>query len=119
MTRKEFVAWSVGYYGPWPKGQQDDVAQYLGKLSPSYMDALRDTLVKTFSSQYGKAPDIAAFEAAKREAIDLHEYRMPNVPRLTYTETTDSGELMQIDWVDVFWDTVGQGKIEREDTDGK
>lgn len=111
MTLKEFVAWSVGYYGPWPKGQQEDIAAYLSELSPSYLDALRFVIKKTFSSQYGKAPDIAAFEAVKWDAIDIQDSRMPNTLQIEDTcEVQESSVLMEIGWMDEFWKRVEENQ---------
>ena len=120
MTLKEFAAWSVGYYGPWPKGQQEDIAEYLSSLAPSYLDALQEVLKKTFTSQYGKVPDVAAFEAVKWDAIDIQDDRRPNVLQIEDTrDGRETSELMDIDWMEAFWDTVTRNEKTKVGLNGK
>lgn len=69
MTGKEFIVWIEGYYGPYPLGQQRDVAEYVEKLAPAYLDSLRLALMRSFTSQYKKAPDIAIFEKYQEDAL--------------------------------------------------
>jgi len=82
MTGKEFVMWIEGYYSPYPIGQMRDVAEYVGKLSPTYLDALRWALMRGFTSQYKKAPDIAIFEKFQEDALAA----MPARPALEAPE---------------------------------
>jgi hypothetical protein len=70
MTVAEFIKWVQGYYGKYPIGQQEDIKQYVQELSPQYLDALRHVIVRRFSSQFGKPPDIAIFEQCKDEALE-------------------------------------------------
>jgi hypothetical protein len=78
MTGKEFIVWVEGYYGPYPEGQKRDIAEYIGRLCPAYLDSLRLALMHGFTSQYKKAPDIAIFEKYFADAIAY----MPERPAL-------------------------------------
>lgn len=71
MTSKEFIAWAQGYYGNYPEGQKKDIWQYIKNLSQDYLDALKDVLMRTHESQWGRPPDIAIMERCYPEAKQI------------------------------------------------
>lgn len=75
MTAIEFVKWAQGYYGQYPQGQKPDIWNYIKDLSPEYLDALKEALLKTYSSKWGKPPDIAIFEECRELAENTMMYR--------------------------------------------
>lgn len=66
MTVKEFGSWAMGYYGPYPTGQQADVAEYLSSLSASELDELKVQMRASCPSHIGQVngypPDIEGME---------------------------------------------------------
>jgi len=70
MTTDTFIKRIEGYYGvQYRPGQRPLIAQYLEQREGRPLDHLFSLIVKTFSSQYGKAPDIAVFEGLRDEVI--------------------------------------------------
>ena len=111
MTPRDFAAWVTGYYGPWPKGQQEDIAAYLSGLSSGYLESLREVIKRTFPSQYGKVPDVAALETAKGAALDIHCQRIdPTLKQLEMYDPKpeDDSELMVLDWSKILRERVGR-----------
>lgn len=115
MTYLEFIAWIQGYYAPIPKGQHEDLFEYLLPMSPSYLDALRKVVVKKYSSQYGRAPDVAVFESCKPAAMDELTALLESRARLQIEPPIErgSGELMQIDWQRVFQHGLERAEVKR------
>lgn len=68
MTGKEFLKWVQGYYAPYPVGQQMDIVEYISKQPNDFLDALKQVLIKRYSSEYRRAPDVAIFEKLATEA---------------------------------------------------
>lgn len=79
MTPLEFTEWAQGYYGDYRQGQKRDIWDYLKVESPEYLDALKAAVLKSFSSQYGKPPDVAIFEQCRPDAEAIMEARRPKV----------------------------------------
>jgi len=111
MTVKEFVIWASGYYGPYPLGQRDDVAEYLSGLTAPELDELRLQMRATCPSHInqvnGYPPDIQAMEkllpearrqlrirAADQLSAELAARLLPAPDDSTVTE----GEMMEMDW---------------------
>jgi len=69
MTVKEFVKEIEAYYGPYPKGQQGAIVNYLGTKREEFLAFLLDYTYKTFSARFKVPPDIAVFEEAKPKAL--------------------------------------------------
>lgn len=78
MTGKEFIAWVQGYYAPYPVGQMKDVAEYVMKQSPRFLDGLKLAVKKRCSSEFRRAPDVAVFVKLTEEALTL----MPELPMI-------------------------------------
>lgn len=103
MTVKQFVEWAQGYYAPYPAGQRADVIEYLAACAPAYLDALKASLLRTFSPKYGKAPAVADFEEAKPEALETHSKRIDPTRYAALPEPADDpAELVMVDWETVF-----------------
>lgn len=66
MTVKEFGTWAMGYYGPYPRGQQEDIAEYLSSLSSPELDELKVQMRSSCPSHIGQVngypPDIEGME---------------------------------------------------------
>ena len=96
-----FMEWAEGYYGRYPDGQREDMLEYLLTWNEHYLLALKDCVKKTYSSQYGKPPDISALDklymdasagqAAKERALRLAA--LPPVAGATETEDHKSARL--------------------------
>ena len=111
MTAPDFVAWVQSYYGPIPKGQREDIVEYVHDLAPRYLDALRDSVKRVFSSQYGKTPDVAIFEECTPEALTDHREAIQaqeTVGLLEDQTLRGTGELMRIDWAHIFREGIKQ-----------
>lgn len=80
MTAVEFAKWVQGYYGPYPSGQKLDIWQYLRDLDGDCLTALKQELLKTFSSKWGRPPDIAIFEEC-RCVIEQDQAERTKYPR--------------------------------------
>lgn len=104
MTKKDFVAWLVGYYGQIPEGQRADLVAYLDGLAPSYLDALKGVVMRRFSSQYGKVPDIAVLEECSAEArTGMREIQDTRAAALLEAPLErGTGELMVLNWQEIF-----------------
>lgn len=70
MTVKEFVKRVQDYYGMYPAGQKQAIAEYLETKKPKYLDFLYGELIKTFSSKWKATPDIAIFEECRKGFLD-------------------------------------------------
>lgn len=112
MSPKEFIAWLQGYYGEIPPGQREDLVEYLRPLASTYLAALRESVKRCFSSQYGKVPDIAVFESCKQDAFgrqaEIQDLR--SGPLLEAPPERGAGELMAIDWDAVFARTLARSR---------
>lgn len=90
-----FMEWAEGYYGKYPEGQREDVLEYLLTWNEHYLSALRDCVKKTYSSQYGKPPDISALDklymdASAGQAAQERALRLAALPLAEgETETDD------------------------------
>lgn len=71
MTGKEFITWVQGYYAHYPVGQMKDVAEYVMKQSPRFLDGLKLAVKKRCSSEFRHAPDVSVFEKLTEEALTL------------------------------------------------
>ena len=123
MTPVEFGSWAMGYYGPYPIGQRADVAEYLSYLSSAELDELKVQMRATCPSHIGQVngypPDIQRMEelapevrrvvqAKSREAREI-EYAAHFLPN---PEPKGYGDLMALDWMDIF--RGGKELAERE-----
>lgn len=85
MTTREFIDWVQGYYSPYPVGQKRDIAEYVTRLSPEYLDALKQVLVRRCSSEYRRPPDVAVFERLSEEVEEAvamsHPQTLIEAPR--------------------------------------
>lgn len=61
MTVAEFIKAIQEYYGQYPKGQQKYIVKYLSGITEEQLDLLFEYVIESFSSKYGKVPDIAIF----------------------------------------------------------
>jgi len=75
MTAIEFIMWAEGYYGKYPDGQKKDIWEYIKGLSPQYFDALKDAVMRRYSSKWGRPPDIAIFEEYREIAENKMLYQ--------------------------------------------
>jgi len=104
MMAKDFLIWIQSYYGQYLPGQREDVMNYLYKRSPSYLDALKEIVVKRYSRNKDQiAPDVAAFERCKPDTLELHDQLLANQSRATalITEQEDPQtyqQMMECDW---------------------
>jgi len=74
MTSQDFGRWLVNYYGNYPnRTQKAEVWAYIKDLLPHYLDALKQVLLTTYSSTYGKPPDVAIMERCSAQAIEKME----------------------------------------------
>jgi len=78
MTGKEFITWVQGYYAPYPAGQMRDIAEYVMRQPPRFLDGLKEALKKRYSSEFRHAPDVSVFERLTEEAQTL----MPALPMI-------------------------------------
>jgi len=70
MTTDTFIKRIEGYYGvQYRPVQRPFITQYLELRDERALDHLFGLVIKTFSSQYGKVPDIAVFEDLRNEVI--------------------------------------------------
>ncbi len=103
MTVEQFVKWAQGYYAPYPVGQRADVVAYLADCAPAYLDALKASLLRTFSPKWGKAPAVADFEEAKPEALENHAKRIDPSRYTALPEPDDDpADLVAVDWTAIF-----------------
>jgi len=89
-----FMEWAEGYYGKYPEGQREDVLEYLLSWNEQYLLSLKDCVKKTYSSQYGKPPDISALdklylEASTMQAAKERALRQAILPPVIGTIETD------------------------------
>lgn len=74
MTTESFIRKIEGYYGiQYRQSQRPYMVQYLDKINERGLDYLFAQTIKSFSSQYGKAPDIAVLESYRDEACKMLE----------------------------------------------
>ena len=85
MTGRDFIDWVQKYFGPYPEGQKKDIADYIRGLSPVYLDTLKKVLLRSYSSEYRKPPDVAVFERFGEETLDA----MPELPAIEAPPTED------------------------------
>jgi len=76
----QFIVWIEGYYGKYPEGQKADIAEYLSTWAESYLVALKTCLKLSYSSQYGRPPDIAVFNSLYGAVIAEKEKTVPALP---------------------------------------
>ena len=76
----QFMAWAEGYYGKYPEGQRADILEYLIPWNESYLVALKTCLKLSYSSQYGKPPDIAVFNSLYSAVLAEKEKTAPALP---------------------------------------
>jgi hypothetical protein len=121
MTMKEFIGWLIGYYGHIPEGQRTDLVAYLDGLAPSYLAALKGAVMRRFSSQYGKVPDIAVLEECSTEArTGMREIQESRAAALLEAPAErGTGELMEIDWLKIFSQAEQRAKRIAIKEDGK
>lgn len=62
MTAKEFVGEIEAYYGPYERDTTKGYVYQWAREVEYALDDLWPALMKNFSGQYGRAPDIAAIE---------------------------------------------------------
>ena len=68
MTMPDFIQRIEGYYGAkYPAGQLPYVKTYLAEKTDRALDFIFAETLKTFSSQFGKCPDIAIFDGLRGE----------------------------------------------------
>jgi len=89
MTAIEFARWVQGYYGQYTRGQKLDIWQYLQRLDESYLTALKKELLKTYSSKWGKPPDIAIFEECR---CAIEEYQAERMKYQRYLPPAEEDE---------------------------
>jgi len=75
MTAIEFVKWAQSYYAPYPDGQKADIWRYVKDLAPDYLAALKDAVIRNYSSKWGRPPDIAIFEQCRPLAESQLAYK--------------------------------------------
>ena len=85
MTAKQFIKKIQEYYGPYPKGQRQDIADYLFSKPDNYLDKLYIAVRNSFSSTWGKVPDIAIFEKYRAGIWDEINHK----PKKLLTEQID------------------------------
>jgi hypothetical protein len=114
MRAVDFVAWAQGYYGPYPKGQHEDVANYLRSISPEVLDELR-LLVRAACPSHidqvnGYPPDIAGMaklEDAAQHKAEVKARAAQFIEGTRYLSSRPSSESenyedpMKLDWEEV------------------
>jgi len=71
MTKESFLGTLEAYYGQkYPTVQAHFISLYLADRIPRALDMLLSETLKSFSSQYGKLPDIAVFESLRKQVND-------------------------------------------------
>ena len=66
MTARQFIEWVQKYYGAYPEGQKANIAEWLRSKDPAFLDALEKEVCETYTSSYGKPPDVAALVKCSR-----------------------------------------------------
>lgn len=66
---QHFLERIKGYYGPYNATMREDVERWAAKLTAEELRGIYKITTETYSSQYGRPPDISVFKKA------LHEYR--------------------------------------------
>ncbi|MCX7023061.1 MAG: hypothetical protein NT080_00395 [Spirochaetes bacterium] len=113
MTAPEYIKWLVGYYGQVRPGQRKDLATYLRTCAPGYLDQLKDVVMRRFSSQYGKVPDIAVFEKCQHEAYAaVRELASIRIIRMLEEPLEQDDEYLKVDWVQLFQTIAARSKPE-------
>jgi hypothetical protein len=115
MTVKEFGSWAMGYYGPYPTGQQADVAEYLSSLSAPELDELKIQMRASCPSHIGQVngypPDIEGMErllpqvrrAIKIRVNQQHEKELAaRILPAPENQVTTINDMMKLDWSCVF-----------------
>jgi len=94
MTMLDFITRIEGYYGAkYPAGQLPYVKTYLAEKTDRALDFIFAETLKTFSSQFGKCPDIAIFEKLRSDIRD----RIEQDQRLDRTAITeDAGNQIDV-----------------------
>jgi len=82
VNAEQFGTWAQGYYGEYRLGQKRDVWEYLKAQRPEYLDALKAAVLKGFSSQYGRPPDVAVFEQCRPQAEAILAASTPAPPAI-------------------------------------
>ena len=78
MTPAAFIAQIEAYYGkPYTKPVRDVIGSYLARYSDRELDALFEATILTYPGVYGKVPDVAIFERAKRDNPGVLESAQP------------------------------------------
>jgi len=111
MTVKEFGSWAMGYYGPYPLGQQADIAEYLSSLSSSELDELKIQMRASCPSHIGQVngypPDIEGMEKLMpqvRRAIKiranerLEQELAASMLPAPEDQATTMDDMMRLDW---------------------
>jgi hypothetical protein len=89
LTLQQFIHKVEAYYGAqYSVGQKPFIITYLSDRSERALDFTFAETLKTFSSQYGKCPDISIFEKMRGEVRDRleHDYSQ-NLSAIAITET--------------------------------
>jgi len=91
MTVKEFLLDMQSYYGmKYQEGSAKRLIQYLETYTDQALDVLADLTVKTYSGRYKALPDIAIWEALKKDVREQLEGRPADMSLL---ELEDKSEL--------------------------
>lgn len=77
MTKYEFLTKIQEYYGQYPKGQLPYVAAYLDRKRESFLDALFDICIRSFSAKWKTPPDVAIFEELAPQAHKVEDQQLP------------------------------------------
>ena len=98
MTLDSFIKKIQGYYGAdYPAGQLPYIRTYLSDRTERALDFLFAETLKSFSSQYGKCPDISVFDKLRPDICDrLEQEQDLTTPAITADagNTIDASEII-------------------------
>lgn len=68
MKQANFLKWAEAYYGPYRPVVKAEVADYLARVDEQSVEALRQVLVRRYSTAWGRPPDVAKLLEMREEA---------------------------------------------------
>jgi len=130
MSASDFGKWAIGYYGPWPEGMKSDIRDYLTERTPEYLAMLKRVCLDKVPSRMGQVngypPDVAKMQELAEETSTRLEAEARHGRELEYAAKAlpapepqlGSGDLMRLDWSQIFArgiaarkQAVAEGKI--------